>query len=224
MKVTPQEAIDNDNKLRARYGDILCGVDEVGRGSWAGPLVVGAVAMPKGVFIPKLTDSKQIKSELRYELAERIKEHAIAWAVYEVEPRIIDRRGLTWANANASYEAAMAVKSKVGHIDLFVLDQMPDCNLQPSVMMSKADALSQAVAAASIIAKTYRDSLMCELDNEYPDYKFSMHKGYISPEHKEAVRLFGRVRGLHRFSYKVGSTDPDMGRTDLLARKLAVNS
>lgn len=96
---------------------------------------------------------------------------------------------------------------------------MPDCNLNPSVMMPKADALSQAVAAASIIAKTYRDELMSNLDNEYPEYHFSSHKGYVSAEHQEACRKLGRIRGLHRFSYKVGAVNPDAGRTDLLTRK-----
>lgn len=218
MKITPEEAHANDTKLREQYGDVLCGIDEVGRGSWAGPLVVGAVVLPKDVVIPKLTDSKQISAQLRESLAEQIKEVALAWTVFQIEAPSIDRKGLTWANSMASYEAGKLVQKSI-HVDLFVLDQMPECDLQPHIMMAKADSLSHVVAAASIIAKTYRDNLMNELGEQYPEYHLDAHKGYVSPLHKTAVRQHGRVRGLHRFSYKVDGINPDAGRSDLLRRK-----
>lgn len=218
MKTTPEEAHANDTKLREQYGDVLCGIDEVGRGSWAGPLVVGAVVLPKDIVIPKLTDSKQISAQLRESLAEQIKSVALAWTVFQIEAPSIDRKGLTWANATASCEAGKHIQ-KIMNVDLFVLDQMPECDLQPHVMMAKADSLSHVVAAASIVAKTYRDNLMKELGEQYPEYHLDEHKGYVSPLHKTAVRKHGRVRGLHRYSYKVDGIDPDAGRSDLLRRK-----
>lgn len=218
MRITPEEAHANDSKLRAQYGDVLCGIDEVGRGSWAGPLVVGAVVLPKDVIIPKLTDSKQLSASLREILAEQIKELALAWDVYEIDPMSIDKKGLTWANATASNQAGLAVQKRIA-VDLFVLDQMPQCELEPHVMMSKADSLSHVVAAASIIAKTYRDNLMTELSKQYPDYQLDAHKGYISAEHKIAVKLNGRVRGLHRFSYKIDGLESQFDRSDLLRKR-----
>lgn len=218
MKITPEEAYDNDTKLREQYGDILCGIDEVGRGSWAGPLVVGAVVLPKDVIIPRLTDSKQISAPLRESLAKQIKEIALAWAVFQIDAPSIDRKGLTWANATASYKAGAIIQKSID-VDLFVLDQMPECELQPHIMMAKADSLSHVVAAASIIAKTYRDNLMNELGEQYPNYHLDAHKGYVSPLHKSLVKKYGRVRGLHRFSYKVDGINPDAGRSDLLRRK-----
>jgi len=218
MKVTPEEAHANDTKLRQQYGDILCGIDEVGRGSWAGPLVVGAVVLPKDVIIPKLTDSKQLSASLRESLAEEIKRVALAWTVYQIEAMSIDRKGLTWANSTASYEAGKIIQQSM-NVDLFVLDQMPECGLTPNVMMAKADSLSHVVAAASCIAKTYRDNLMSELSDEHPEYHFDAHKGYVSPVHKIAVRQHGRIRGVHRYSYKVDGINPDAGRGDLLRRK-----
>ena len=219
MKTSPEEAFANDNKLREKYGDVLCGIDEVGRGSWAGPLVVGAVILPKDICIPKLTDSKLLSQQLRTELAEQIKAIAIAWEICQIEPNAIDRKGLTWANAHASYTAGIAVSEK-NAVDLFVIDQMPACDLEPHIMMAKADSLSHVVAAASVIAKDYRDRLMQDLEEQYPEYHLGAHKGYISATHKDAVEKYGRVRGLHRFSYKVGGVNTDMGRTDLLKRKL----
>jgi ribonuclease HII len=203
--------------LRKQYGDILCGIDEVGRGSWAGPLVVGAVVLPKDVLIPNLTDSKQLSASTRTKLAEQIKSVALAWAVYSVEPMLIDRKGLTWANATASYEAGQIILTKM-KVDLFVIDQMPSCDLEPNVMMARADSLSHVTAAASVIAKAYRDNLMTELAVQYPDYHLESHKGYISQAHKTAVRKHGKVRGLHRFSYKVDGINPDAGRQDLIKK------
>jgi len=161
---------------------------------------------------------KTIERQLRAELSEQIKAVALAWEVYQVEPNSIDRKGLTWANAHASHTAGMAVKAKID-VDLFVIDQMPACELEPHIMMAKADSLSHVVAAASVIAKEYRDTLMKNLEEQYPEYHLGAHKGYISAVHKDAVKKYGRVRGLHRFSYKVDGINTDIGRTDLLKRK-----
>ncbi|MBS1722306.1 MAG: ribonuclease HII [Armatimonadetes bacterium] len=218
MRVPPETAWANDNVLREKYGELLCGVDEVGRGAWAGPLVVGAVVFARETFIPGLTDSKQVKAHLRPALAEEVKSKALAWAVYEVEPRLIDRKGLTWANAHASRMAAKAAAQNLeDDVNLYVLDQMPDCGLEPHTMMSKADALSHVVAAASIVAKVYRDTLMQELDTVHPGYGLQDHVGYVTPVHRSAVKNLGRVRGLHRFSYKVDQYREE-DRSDLLRK------
>lgn len=209
--VAPQEAADADAKLAASYGGPVCGVDEAGRGSWAGPIVAAAVVLPVGLYIPKLTDSKVLSRETRDDLCKAIHEAALGIGVAQVSAEDIDRRGLTWANTHIFEQAAIECVEDMRRRNpgalpgVYYLDQIqgPTPDLQPYVMTPKADSRSHAVAAASIIAKTFRDDIMRRLALQHPEYSFDAHKGYINSTHIEAVQKHGRLQGIHRFSYNV---------------------
>ena len=194
---------DYDNRMRREYGPIIVGIDECGRGSWCGCLMAGAVALPATQRINGLNDSKQLDHSKRVQLSKIIKQVALSWHVEAIEAKEIDEYGLTWANTQAMLRAAQKVTDDLGKVDLYIIDQSPKFELNPHIMMPKADGTSLAVAAASVVAKVTRDLLMIDLSKEYPLYDLDKSKGYISPAHKEAVDKYGLVKGLHRFSYNV---------------------
>lgn len=201
---TSQQLSKFDEGLREKYGPVIMGVDEVGRGCWFGPLVAGAVVLPADVKLVGLNDSKQLTEEQREDLYEQIKEKAVCWSVAFIEAEEIDKRGLTWANVTAMVRAAKQAEGLNSTIvNLYVIDQSPCKKLNPHVMMSKADSTSLCVAAASVMAKVTRDRHIKEIAKQYPQYGLEDNKGYINPAHIEAVNKYGLVKGLHRFSYKV---------------------
>jgi ribonuclease HII len=192
-----------DDKLRKKHGLILVAIDEVARGSWCGPLVAAAVAFPPDFDIPELTDSKKLTAEKREELDCVIKENALAWSIQSISAEQIDRNGITWANIQAMERAGKDVENKLNKIDLFILDQSPCKTLNPHIMIPRADSTSMSVAGASVIAKVYRDSLIKELHNLYPQYGFDKHKGYIDKLHVENVKKYGIIKGVYRESFVV---------------------
>lgn len=199
---------DFDNNLRQKKKiQTLCGIDETGRGCWAGPLVAGAVILKPDAYIEGLNDSKKLSESKRLDLDEEIKNNCISWAVYEVGPQEIDRKGITYANIKAMQEAAKLcckkAKIDLSAIDLFVIDQSPCKNLIPYKMLPKADSTSACVAAASIIAKNYRDSLIKKINDKFSNYKFDEHNGYINQLHIDCVKKFGLIKGVHRESFNV---------------------
>lgn len=203
-----KELYEFDNKHRKqRKIDLICGLDEVARGCWAGPIVSAAVILNPDYIIQGLNDSKKLNELTRTSLDADIKSNAISWGIAEISPDKIDKHGLTWANKKVMVMAAEIAVNKINlsldDIKLFIIDQSPCTELSPQIMIPKADSTSASVAAASIIAKNYRDSIIKEYCSKYPNYKFDEHNGYINPSHVDVVNKYGLIDGVHRKSYVV---------------------
>jgi len=177
----------------------VAGIDEAGRGPLAGPVVVAAVVLPHDCSIPGITDSKSIPHIKRTQLAAAIKEHAIDFGIGIVEPAEIDRINILQATNKA---IQIAVDSLSIDPELLLIDgKYLDCDAQRVVSLIKGDMHCRTIAAASIIAKVTRDSIMEKLHLLYPMYGFDRHKGYPTTEHKEAIRKYG-LTPVHRRSFR----------------------
>jgi len=175
----------------------IAGLDEAGRGALFGPVVAAAVILNPKRRIVGLDDSKKLTAERRVELAERIREHALAWAVAEVDAQRID----AWNIYQASRQAMTAAVHQLAiQPDYLLIDAMQLDLLMEQKSLIKGDARSVSIAAASILAKTHRDARMEEWDAVYPQYGLARHKGYATPDHLEALRLHGPTP-LHRHSF-----------------------
>ncbi|ATB37438.1 ribonuclease HII [Cystobacter fuscus] len=177
----------------------VAGVDEAGRGPLAGPVVAAAAILPRGWKLEGLDDSKKIADEARRdELAEAIKQGAVAWAVGQAEPEEIDRLNIRRASLLAMHRAlqGLGIQPTFVLLDAFTI---PECTL-PQRGIIKGDALSLSIAAASVLAKTTRDRTMRELDMLYPGYGLAEHKGYPTASHVQAIRERG-VLPIHRRSF-----------------------
>jgi ribonuclease HII len=186
-----------EQELRARGFQFIAGADEVGRGSLFGAVVAAAVILSPDAPIRGLNDSKQIEPERREVLAERIRERAAAWAVAAVDAATIDRINI--------YEASrLAMKIAIEQLrptaDFVLVDAVPLDLPLPQQPLIQGDERCHAIAAASIVAKVYRDCMMREWDKFYPEYGFRNHKGYQAPEHMAALEKYGPTP-LHRFSF-----------------------
>lgn len=193
--------IDDLNKEKERiyqmsifereYSDyqFICGIDEVGRGPLAGPVVAGAVILPKECDILYINDSKKLSEKMRNQLAAEIKEKAVAFATAVVSPERIDEVNIL----NATYEAMKIAISKLNPSpDLLLNDavNIPGVTIK-QVPIIKGDAKSISIGAASIIAKVERDAMMVEYDKIYPGYDFASNKGYGSAKHIAAIKTIG---------------------------------
>jgi ribonuclease HII len=176
---------------------LIAGVDEVGRGSLFGPVVAAAVILDPGYRIRGLRDSKLLPAERRELLAPRIREHAIAWAVAAVDAARIDQINIYHASRLAMLQAAMQLQPAA---DYLLIDAVRlDCEL-PQRAIIHGDALSASIAAASILAKVERDSIMCKWDAVFPEFGLASHKGYSTPQHLAALQQHGPTP-LHRQSF-----------------------
>jgi ribonuclease HII len=176
---------------------LVAGVDEVGRGSLFGPVVAAAVILERGYRVRGLRDSKLLLAERREILAERIRDHAVAWAVAAVDAARIDQINIYQASRVAMRDAVMQLAPAA---DYLLVDAMRiDCDVQQKPIIH-GDALSASIAAASILAKVYRDQMMREWDPIFPAYGLASHKGYSTPKHLAALREFGPTP-LHRQSF-----------------------
>lgn len=180
------------------------GVDEAGRGAWAGPVVAACAVLDPGAVtrwghvLRTARDSKKLSPEKRESLAAELKLVLTAWAVAEVDNVAIDRDNILQATLEAMRQsvAQVRVRPRILFVDG---DRAPRTGL-PERLLVEGDATSCAVAAASILAKTHRDALMREMDSVWPGFGFAHHKGYGTPEHREALRRSGTV-AIHRLSY-----------------------
>jgi ribonuclease HII len=178
-----------EKELRRRGYRLVAGVDEVGRGCLAGPVVAAAVILPEDCVLPGLDDSKKIDAAGRERLDARVRACAIAVEVGVVEAREIDTRDILRASLRAMRIAVEALRPEP---DAIVLDAVSIPGLRrPQLPVVHGDALCAAIAAASIVAKVYRDRLLEDLARIYPAYGFERHKGYGTPEHWEALRAAG---------------------------------
>ncbi len=178
---------------------MIAGVDEAGMAPLAGPVIAGAVILPKHYKLKRLNDSKQILDEnVRAELAEQIKQDAVVWAVGRAEVEEIDTLNIYHAGLLAMRRAVEGLTSAP---DFILVDarRVPHCAI-PQRGIIKGDTLSASIAAASIIAKTTRDAIMTEFDRIHPGYNFKTHKGYPTPEHCRCLQELGAT-SIHRRSF-----------------------
>lgn len=181
---------------------LVAGLDEAGRGAWAGPVVAGAVILPADESIRDLLmgvrDSKELSSEKRDELAPKIKDYVIAWGVGESSAAEIDEIGILPATRLAMSRAMSMMRREPAHLLIDALF-LPDEDI-PQTALIKGDQRSLSIAAASILAKTHRDGWMVNCEKDYPQYEFAKHKGYGTAIHQQRLKEFGPSQ-IHRMSY-----------------------
>ena len=188
-------------------GKIEAGCDEAGRGCLAGSVYAAAVILPEGYQNELLNDSKQLSEKKRYQLREIIERDAVAWAVGIVTPEEIDKINILNASILAMHRALDQLKVRPEAIivdgNRFKPYKDPsDGKALPSTTIVKGDGKYLAIAAASILAKTYRDDYMNELAQEYSQYDWLSNKGYPTKKHREAIKQFG-ITPYHRKSYNL---------------------
>ena len=195
--------------LLSKYyeGKIEAGCDEAGRGCLAGSVYAAAVILPEGYQNELLNDSKQLTEKKRYELREIIERDAVAWAVGVVTPEEIDKINILNASILAMHRALDLLKVRPEAIivdgNRFKPYKDPTNNQSlPHTTIVKGDGKYLAIAAASILAKTYRDDYMNQLAEEYPQYDWLSNKGYPTKKHREAIRQYGTTP-YHRMSYNL---------------------
>lgn len=176
---------------------LVCGVDEVGLGAWAGPVAVGAVILTPGKRLYKVRDSKLLDPARRSYLAERVKEKCLCWSVGVSWPDEIDDVGLSEAVRRAGRRAVGGLECAP---DAFLLDGKWNFIGDDTTMIVRGDSQSVSIACASIVAKVTRDSLMRDLSRMFPGYMFDENKGYPSPRHRWALAAVG-PSPIHRRFY-----------------------
>ncbi|CAN5417245.1 ribonuclease HII [soil metagenome] len=206
-----------ENKLLCYYNEkmVEAGIDEAGRGCYAGPVFAAAVILPKTFFHPLLNDSKQMKESDRYDLRTIIKKEAIAWAVASVDNHTIDSINILQATFEAMHLAVGKLKRKP---KLLLVDGnrfRPYPAIKHECII-QGDGLYASIAAASILAKTYRDDYMKELHLLHPHYKWDTNKGYGTGEHRAAIATHG-LCCYHRHSFNIlpSQMELEFGETDL---------
>jgi ribonuclease HII len=177
------------------------GCDEAGRGCLAGPVFAAAVILPKNFYDDLLNDSKVLTARQRNDLRPVIQEKAIAWSVAKVDAGEIDEINILQASFLAMHRAvdSLMVKPQLLLIDGNRFNTYPGI---PHQCFIKGDGRFLSIAAASVLAKTYRDDFMLEMDKEYPDYGWKQNKGYPTKSHREGIAKFGTTP-LHRLSYNL---------------------
>lgn len=181
------------------YRPLTCGVDEAGRGPWAGPVTAAAVILDPACPIAGLTDSKKLSEAARDRLAPLIRERALAWAIAEASPEEIDRLNIREAAFLAMTRAIAGLTRAPAHI-LIDGNALPKNLPVPATAIIRGDVTEPAISAASILAKTHRDAQMKVYCAQHPGYGFSQHKGYGTAAHAEALVRFGPC-ALHRRSF-----------------------
>lgn len=195
-----KERLAKMRQYEEKYADhaFICGIDEVGRGPLAGPVVAGAVILPKECEILYINDSKKLSAAKRDELYDEIMDKAVAVGLGMASPARIDEINILQATYEAMREAVskLTVRPQILLNDAVTIPQM----YIPQVPIIKGDAKSISIAAASIIAKVTRDRLMREYDKVMPEYGFASHKGYGAASHIEAIRKYG-PSPIHRATF-----------------------
>ncbi len=199
-EVKSQISINFENQAIADGYKFIAGVDEVGRGCLAGAVVAAACVLDLSKFLPEgLNDSKKLTAKRREKIAAELRQNALAFSIGQVEADEIDRINILQATKKAM---RLAIENLPVKADFLLIDalELKEISL-PQKAIIRGDAVSASIAAASIIAKVYRDNLMCELGEIYPVYGFEKHAGYGTKAHFEAIKSFG-ASPIHRKSFR----------------------
>lgn len=200
MKTQMKEQIDMlqfEKEFASQGKKLIAGIDEAGRGPLAGPVVVASVIMPLDNIIDGINDSKKLSEKKRNDLFEKIKQTAISYHIEVIDEKIID-------DINILNATKLGMKNCIDKLDktpdIVLIDAVKiDSDVQ-TVSIIKGDAKSYSIAAASILAKVYRDNLMLQYDKEYPVYNFAKHKGYGTKMHIDAIKQYG-ICPIHRRTF-----------------------
>lgn len=187
-----------ENEAKADGFNVVCGIDEAGRGPLAGPVCAAAVILPDGCIIDGVNDSKKLTEKKREQLFDVIKETAVAYSIATADEKEIDKINILQATYLAMNRAfcGLSVRS-----DMALVDGNRDPGLGiPTRTIVKGDANSMSIAAASILAKVTRDRFMLEMDKKYPEYQFAKHKGYGTKLHYEMLDKYGPSE-IHRMTF-----------------------
>lgn len=201
-KSATQDRLAYEKMLWAEGFKRVMGLDEVGRGCLAGPVVAAGVIFHPDTNIPEIRDSKKIGENERVVLVKLIKEKAAFWTIQERPPSRIDEINILWASIEAMRFCAEASKAEPDY--LLVDGNRYTTSLTPYTCVVKGDDKSMSIGAASILAKVYRDNLMAKLHNTYPEFGWESNVGYPTPVHKKGLREFG-ITPHHRKSFKLGT-------------------
>ena len=182
-------------------GRVEAGCDEAGRGCLAGPVYAAAVILPPGFSNPLLNDSKQLTEKQRYELRPIIEQEAVAWAVGIVDNVEIDRINILKASFTAMHRAIDQLKVRPEHLLIDGNRFIPYPGISHTTIV-KGDGKMMSIAAASILAKTYRDDYMNRIADEYPQYDWRENKGYPTAKHRAAIKQYGTTP-YHRLSFNL---------------------
>ncbi len=187
-----------ENEYREKGFNVICGVDEAGRGPLAGPVYAAAVILPSDCVIEGLNDSKKLTEKKREKLFDEIKEKALAYGIASADEKEIDEINILNATFLAMKRAIDSLSVKP---DLALIDgnQKPHTDIE-EVTVIKGDAKSMSIAAASVLAKVSRDRFMLEMAEKYPQYEFARHKGYGTKLHYEKIAQYG-VCDIHRRTF-----------------------
>jgi ribonuclease HII len=196
-------------KLFHIAGIIEAGCDEAGRGCLAGPVFAAAVILPSNFENSLINDSKKLSAKRRFEVREIIQNSAIDWAVASVTNEEIDKINILNASILAMHKAVSNLNKIKPEYLLIDGNRFKPYNKIPHLCVIHGDAIYQSIAAASILAKTYRDEYMEKIHTEYPQYKWSENMGYPTKAHREAIKKYG-VSPYHRLSYRLINTDTQL--------------
>ena len=202
-------SLRHEKRYYQRGHRYIIGIDEAGRGPWAGPVAAGAVCLPLerddlSKVLRGVRDSKQMTEKQRLELVETIKEVALVWGVGHATAAEIDEIGIVPATMLAMQRALeTALHDEPFEPDCLFIDDMllPELLHYPQISLIEGDSRSLSIAAASVLAKTWRDAYLLEVDAEFPQYGFAQHKGYGTAAHRAALKQYGPCP-LHRQTYR----------------------
>ncbi len=215
MTNIPNNLLALESKLWKQGFRVVAGVDEVGRGPLAGPVVAACVVLPPNLFLPEVNDSKKLTSKKREKLSDQILKNAQEVGIGIVGERTIDRINILNASLKAMWKAVNKLKNPPEFILVDGNQKIPQL-LLPQMPVVKGDCLSLSIAAASIVAKVTRDRIMLKYHRKYPEFCFAEHKGYATKAHLEALKTFGPCQ-IHRKSFnpiklcQTNQIDMDMG-------------
>jgi len=199
MDAMSKPTFKEEKALWSKGHEHVAGTDEAGKGAWAGPIVAAAVVIAPTFRVQGVNDSKQLTKTQREKLFVRVTRHAVSWAVAVISSETIDRIGIQKANIRA---IETALKKLHVRPDAVLVDALKvKHGNKPVKAIIRGDAKVMSIAAASIIAKVVRDTLMDGLDREIPGYNFRKHKGYGTPEHHAKLKVLG-LSGAHRRSFE----------------------
>jgi ribonuclease HII len=209
MELSNSEYIDQmtdrlkfERQLWSEGYERIIGLDEVGRGCLAGPVVAAGVVFKKGTDIPEIRDSKGIGEKERIVLSEKIKDEALYWSVQEGSIELIKDLNILWASLHTMQKCVDAIEPLPDY--LLVDGNRYITSMIPYTCLVKGDDRSMSIAAASILAKVYRDELMKDLHERYPEYGWDTNVGYPTPPHKNALKVHGYTE-FHRTSFNLGT-------------------